>query len=92
MTTSATLAERKQDATIAAAARTLDVFSLRRCQEDARMEPFRRCEDAPYLLAEDAPPLPNLPESIVLPAKLDIEAQANTSAPVTAPKRALKDW
>eukprot|EP00804_Cyclotella_cryptica_P027088 CCRYP_013621-RA/>CCRYP_013621-RA protein AED:0.37 eAED:0.37 QI:407/1/1/1/1/1/3/65/430 len=76
----------KKEAITAAAARTLDVFSLRRCQ-DVDMQPFRRCRDAPYLYAQDAPRLPDLPRNVFLPTKLELHCK-----PKLSPKRALKEW
>ncbi len=71
--------ERKKDAIAAAAARTLDTFSARRCQEDTRMKPFRRCEDK----AEDALP----PEHPSLPSKLEMDRK-----PAVVPKEAHYLW
>ena len=50
----------------AAAARALDCFSLRRCH-GTKKEPWRRCEEFPYLSPEYAPQLPDLPPDVALP-------------------------
>ena len=49
----------------AAAAKALDCFSFRECQESNDV-PFLRCADAPYS-KENPPPLPKLPEGVTLP-------------------------
>lgn len=78
--------ESKKEAMTAAAARTLDIFSLRRCQ-NIDMQPFRRCRDAPYLYAQDAPRLTDLPRNVFLPAKMDLKGK-----PKFPPRKSLKDW
>lgn len=79
---------KKNHAKSAAAARTLDVKSLRRCQNENR-KPCQRCRDKPYLLQEDAPALPDLPIDIELPVKLSQEARDQLLRP---PKEALVEW
>lgn len=64
----------KKIAMNAAAARALDCFSLRRCQ-NIGMRPYQRCEDPPYSSANDAPKLPDLPYGIELPTCVNHEEE-----------------
>jgi hypothetical protein len=55
----------KKLAVTAAAAKALDCFSLRRCYGTEKTH-WQRCIDSPYLSAEEAPALPELPPGVVL--------------------------
>jgi len=58
----------KKQAMSAAAAKALDSFALRECDGNTAVALLQnRCEDAPYMTNEDAPPLPILPSGISLP-------------------------
>jgi len=79
----------KKHATIAAAARALDCFSLRRCEGTGK-DPFRRCEDPPYP-AGNAPRLPDLPSGVALPTPLP-RGSGRAARVASPPKKALCDW
>ncbi|KAL7514931.1 hypothetical protein ACHAXN_013065 [Cyclotella atomus] len=76
----------KKQAKSAAAARTLDVLSVRRCHGINR-RPFQRCRDEPYRLNTEAPVLPDLPPGIQLP-----NVEANDGSWDSSPKAALNEW
>jgi hypothetical protein len=81
-----TIKETKKQAKSAAAARTLDVLSVRRCHGINR-RPFQRCRDEPYRLNTEAPVLPDLPPGIQLP-----NVEANDGSWDSSPKAALNEW
>lgn len=75
--------ERKQHALTAAAAKTLDIMSVRRCQESGQ-RPSRRCDDE---VTDNPPVMPTLPPDVVLPGRLEsIEYPGLVAVP---PKRRL---
>mmetsp|Transcript_23026 Transcript_23026/g.49842 ORF Transcript_23026/g.49842 Transcript_23026/m.49842 type:complete len:514 (-) Transcript_23026:67-1608(-) len=81
----------KKIAKIAAAARALDCFSLRRCH-GTKKSPFPRCIDSPYLSAGNAPKLPDLPSVVVLPIPFSHGGDGKQQDVVIPPKQALNEW
>lgn len=89
-------AESKQLAMWGAAAKTLDCYAFRAC-DDLFKKPFMRCSDAPHMKGK-APALPSLPDGVVLPTNaLEIKTAGLNlpSADTTidcSPKILLMNW